>query len=250
MISLEEQAKISNLVASCDELIAGKFILSEYKIAKIIKDIGESKEVYNLLAQCMQNFNFDKEFSRAQLSLPRKQFVLPDQPEKLLPFVFCLLMEINNKKINLNSFLNEYYVDGENDKFDNFANSVVKPFRNIIYNAFLVEEKQEEKQEEKNDTPQENCEENKTEDKFENFFTECENICKEILSEIEFERKRDVVEDVEYITETMLVACKDKNFKYLSALITAFGYVSDSVKSIRFLSRELRNILIALFEEE
>ena len=46
MISIEELAKINNLINSCDELVNGRFILSEYKIAKILKDIGESKEIY------------------------------------------------------------------------------------------------------------------------------------------------------------------------------------------------------------
>ena len=109
MITLEEYSKINNLINSCDELIAGKFILSEYKISKILKDIGESQEVYKLLSSCMQNFNFEREFSRAQISLPRKKFVLPQEPEKLLPFVFCLLVDLNKGKINLNAFLNTYY---------------------------------------------------------------------------------------------------------------------------------------------
>ena len=253
MISIEEVAKINNLINSCDELINGKFILSEYKIAKILKDIGESKEVYKLLAECMQNFNFDREFSRAEITLPRKKFVLPEEPEKILPFVFCLLMEINNKKLDLNSFLNEYYSDEEGvDPFTKFASETVKPFRNIIYNYFKEEEAEPEQnfnvpeteQPEKEEPQEEQSEE---EENIENFFNECENICKNILSELQYERKKDLVDDARYVVQTMIMACEEKNFRTLSALIISFGAMSENLKSIRFLTRELKNILISFF---
>ena len=253
MISIEEIAKINNLINSCDELINGKFILSEYKIAKILKDIGESKEVYKLLAECMQNFNFDREFSRAEITLPRKKFVLPEEPEKILPFVFCLLMEINNKKLDLNSFLNEYYFDEEGvDPFSKFASETVKPFRNIIYNYFKEEEAEPEQnfnvpeteQPEKEEPQEEQSEEVEN---IEKFFNECENICKDILSELQYERKKDLVDDARYVVQTMIMACEEKNFRTLSALIISFGAMSENLKSIRFLTRELKNILISFF---
>lgn len=253
MISIEEVAKINNLINSCDELISGKFILSEYKIAKILRDIGESKEVYKLLAQCMQNFNFERELSRAEIALPRKKFVLPEEPEKILPFVFCLLMEINNKKINLNSFLSDYYSDEENvDPFSKFANEVVKPFRNIIYNYFKDADEEEEQtpapqQVEEQQEATASIEKSEEEEKIDNFFSECENICKDILSELEYERKKDLVDDAKYVVETMITACEEKNFRTLSALIISFGAMSESLKSIRFLTRELKNILISFF---
>lgn len=252
MISIEEVAKINNLINSCDELINGKFILSEYKIAKILKDIGESKEVYKLLAECMQNFNFDREFSRAEITLPRKKFVLPEEPEKILPFVFCLLMEINNKKLDLNSFLNEYYSDEESvDPFSKFASETVKPFRNIIYNYFKEEEAEPEQNfnvpEEKPEKQEPQEEQSEEEENIEKFFNECENICKDILSELQYERKKDLVDDARYVVQTMIMACEEKNFRTLSALIISFGAMSENLKSIRFLTRELKNILISFF---
>lgn len=252
MITLEEYSKINNLINSCDELIAGKFILSEYKISKILKDIGESQEVYKLLSSCMQNFNFEREFSRAQISLPRKKFVLPQEPEKLLPFVFCLLVDLNKGKINLNAFLNTYYKDEEGtDAFAKFVSETIKPFRNIIKQYF--DEEDEPKKEQNPEPIQEVLqpevqEETADESELDNFFKDCKTICNEILSELRFERKREKVDDVEYILNTMITACEDKNFKYLSALITAFTYLSENLKSIRFLSRELRNILINFVE--
>lgn len=265
MISIEEYAKLNNLVNSCDELIGGKFILSEYKIAKILKDIGESKTMYELLADCMKNFNFDREFSRAEISLPKNKFVIPEEPEKLLPFVFCLLMEINNKKLDLNAFLKTYYTTDDGiDPFTNFVNCTVRPFRNIIVEAFELDKApaQPEPASEapmsdppapnniSETTEQENLEEPEeeiSEEDYNEFFNECNKICEEILQEIKFEKKKNMIEDVEYIVGTMEHACAEKNFKYLSALITSFAYIGENLKSIRFLTRELKNILISFF---
>ncbi len=258
MISIEELAKINNLINSCDELVNGRFILSEYKIAKILKDIGESKEIYKLLAECMQNFNFDREFSRAQIALPRKKFVLPEEPEKLLPFVFCLLMEINNKKINLNEFLNEFYSDDDSiDPFIKFSESVVKPFRNIIYNVFLVnndnidsDDEQMQKLSTQENSKVNNIDEENddlTVEQMDKFYSDCKTICNEILSELKFEKRKDSIDDAKYVVETMINACNEKNFRNLSALIIAFSSMSENLKSIRFLSRELKNILISFF---
>ena len=273
MVSIEELAKINNLVNSCDELVSGKFILSEYKIAKILKDIGESKEIYKLLAECMQNFNFEREFSRAQISLPRRNFIIPEEPEKILPFVFCLLMEINNKKINLNSFLNEFYSNEDGvDSFTKFAQSVVKPFRDIIYSLYLSKDKPEalndemeenyikqttnnktdnDKKEEESSMQQNNeekdDEESISKDEMEKFYLDCKTICNEILSELKYEKRKEYVDDARYVVETMIIACNESNFRTLSALIISFGAMSESLKSIRFLSRELKNILISFF---
>ena len=90
MISLEEQSKICNLITSCNDMIDGKFILADYKISNILKNITDSKEVYNLISNCMGNFSFEREFSKAQLrSSGSKKFSLPKEAEKVLPFVFC-----------------------------------------------------------------------------------------------------------------------------------------------------------------
>ena len=49
-IANDEKNLIMNVILSCNELIDGKFILADSKISKILKDITESKEVYNLIS--------------------------------------------------------------------------------------------------------------------------------------------------------------------------------------------------------
>lgn len=129
-----------NVILSCNELIDGKFILADSKISKILKDITESKEVYNLLSECMANFNFEREFIRAKIKLPTKPgyFKMPDEKYKILPMVFCILVDISKHKIDFQSFLKDYFSveDGKISEYENFANEVIKPFRNAISDMF------------------------------------------------------------------------------------------------------------------
>ena len=142
MLPLDEYAKVCGLIASCNDIINGKFILANYKIANILKNISNSKEVYNLLANCLNNFDFEREFSRAQLrsASHTTKLVLPTEKEKLLPFVFCLLYNLDNNSINFDTFLREFYrsENGHGEEFASFANAVVVPFRDFIAQHFEI----------------------------------------------------------------------------------------------------------------
>ncbi|MBR5226568.1 MAG: hypothetical protein IKV69_00675 [Clostridia bacterium] len=143
--SLEEYAKICSLIASCNDIINGKFILAYNKISALLKNLTASKDVYNLLATHLNNFDFEREFSRAQLRSAKEKtkFVLPEAPDKILPFVFCVLVNINNHTIDLDQFITEFF-PSENgnhaEEFQRFAKEIILPFRDLIAKAFDVPE--------------------------------------------------------------------------------------------------------------
>lgn len=141
MLSLEEKANINNLIANCNDMINGKFILADYKILSILKNINQSDELLNLLNSCLTNFNFEKEFSKACVkNLPQKKFSLPEEPEKILAFVVCLLINIKNNEIDLDLLLNEFFKNpnGKAEEYKDFSNMFIVPFRNIIANCFDI----------------------------------------------------------------------------------------------------------------
>ena len=351
MISLEEHAKINNLIASCNDMINGKFILADYKIANILKNITESNEVYNLIANCMAGFSFEREFSRAQLrsTSNNNKFMLPSEPEKILPFVFCILVNLNNKNINFDSFLQEFYSseNGHNVEYVKFANEIILPFRDIIADYFDIPKNAEEiakqksqllkenqietkhnksilnnhennnyqqsnnetvitnkslkeedkmekdvnnintslnannKNEEFNNYNKENANINNnnnfeishnnldeqvkqnnidneinsvdnglSNEKIKNFFIEVKKICEQIQLEIEFDRKTPSLkkEDIIYLTNVIIENCYEHNLKNVIALMTAFDYVIEKIKMLKFLKHELKNLLIELYE--
>ena len=53
-----EVEKIKSFFIACDEMIEGRFILSDIKISKILKAIASSEVLYNTFAQVLNNFKF------------------------------------------------------------------------------------------------------------------------------------------------------------------------------------------------
>lgn len=312
MLSLEEHSKICGLLSSCNEMIDGKFILADYKIANILKNVTSSKEVYNLIASQMNNFNFERELSKAQLrgSAKPNKFKLPDEDEKVLPFIFCILAGIKNKELDFDLFLKEYYSseNGRAEEYSNFASEIILPFRDIIAEYFEIpindlnknniskfsQNSQTELQKEVSSTKPEfdnneddnederelnsneiethkdkiNVNENNSNDnkgdenmeneslesefgKVEQFLAEVTGICNDIKSELSFDKRinKDLKDDIIYITNAILSNCEMLDFNNVVAFITVFDYMTSNVRSIKFLTKELKRLVIDFYNE-
>ena len=211
-------------------------------------------------------------------------FVLPEAKEKLLPFVFCVLVNINNKDIELDSFIHEFFpvANGDHSKeFAKFAHSVIVPFRDLIAEHFEISKenpkKEEENMKEKNieeyeeETTEELSEEQEeleeeydeeeyedeeknypelTAERVENFFEEIKANAEQMLSELPYERKLsgDVQEDAEYVLHAIIDNCESNDLKNTIALITALDYVVAKAKTIKFYIKEMKKILVELYD--
>lgn len=141
--------EIIEFINACNDFIDGKFILADIKISKLLKIISNSTSLYDLIAECMINYDFQKEYDVAKISEGNSCFMLPKEAHKIIPFVFCLLVEIDSKRINFNEFLKTQfpYANNQNEEYAAFSKNVIIPFRNAIANIFNIEiEKPEEKQ--------------------------------------------------------------------------------------------------------
>lgn len=275
-IANDEKNLIMNVILSCNEMIDGKFILADSKISKILKDITESKEVYNLLSECMANFNFEREFIRAKIKLPTKPgyFKMPDEKYKILPMVFCLLVDISKQKIDFQTFLRDYFSveDGKISEYENFANEVIKPFRNAISDMFelplVIEERiqkiqkndplqnrkermeeqkrieQEQKEREMEEQTNTQVEEQPKEEKLE-IFDDITKIVNEIIATIQYDYhlKPDQKDNATIMLKGIKRACELQDFTLLNALLIGFDFVGGGIKSIRFIYRELKETI-------
>ena len=144
---------IVNFINSCNDLVDGKFILADIKISKILKTISQSDEIYNLIAESMINYDFDAEFAKAVVKNEQgvEKFELPQENEQIIPLVFCLLVELDSKRINLNDFIKAQFplANNQNEEYLSFVKTIILPFRNAIAETFGVEvtTKKEEKPE-------------------------------------------------------------------------------------------------------
>ena len=79
-ISKEERLKIVDFYKACDEMIEGRFILSDTKVSNILKCVVKSELLYNLYSRCMRDFNFHQVLDRSIASNPANggYFVMTD----------------------------------------------------------------------------------------------------------------------------------------------------------------------------
>lgn len=134
-VSNEELSKISQFLASCDSMANGKFILADVKITKILNMIANSEELYRYISECMTGFDFVREYHRAEVKngLNGGVFAVPQEPKKLVAFVFCLLVECDAKRLDFYSFINENFrIASNNDAYQNFAKNLLVPFKDTI----------------------------------------------------------------------------------------------------------------------
>ena len=135
---------IASFTTACDNMIASKYILVDKRLGDVLKSIASTKQVFNLISECMVNFNFEKELQTATSKLGK--FIVPEEPHKCIAFIFCLLNLLDDKKINFNQFLNKYYAGDEDGigPYATFCRRIVLTFKNLIV-SILVGVKETEK---------------------------------------------------------------------------------------------------------
>ena len=141
-VSNEELSKISQFIAGCNDMINGKFILADIKISKVLNMLAQSGELYNFIKDCMTDFDFSREFHRAEVKnrLNNGSFAVPSTPKSLVAFVFCLLVECDAKRMDFYSFINENFpAQSRTDSYKLFANTLLVPFRDAISEHFNFE---------------------------------------------------------------------------------------------------------------
>lgn len=252
-ISNKGLMNISAFMSSCDDLINGKFIFAGNKVSNILKAISESPELYEVISECLKNFNYEKEFGRAKIKLPTKKgtFKMPEDKTILIPMVFCMLVEIQENKIDFKQFLADYFDTDDEDvsQFENFANTVIVPFKNAIAYLFEIEGQNKFKpQEEKKEEPKLLKKEPQVTDKQAEFFNDIKNIISDILDNMEFIKiKPEISDDLKYMLNALKQEVEAKNIKTTNALIIGTIYTLKQVRKLRRYESNFRDALEELY---
>ncbi|MBE5746545.1 MAG: hypothetical protein E7359_04635 [Clostridiales bacterium] len=253
-ISSSEKSKIKDFVKACNEMIGGRFILSDIKIARILECIASSEILYNLFAKCLINFNFRQEFKSA-LSTNKVNggyFVLPNEQNKIVALVFCLLIEVDNQKINLQSFINDNFFspDGYNISYSNFAHNVLIPFKSCVLMLLNVNEDGEALNEEDNTYDAQVSIEDVELDAtskllFANLTRAVNDLCSAVRRKGKL--KKEQKEEIIIIAKAMNEAIKLENFKILNALIIPLEYILGKDKVLKNYYNDVKESLIKLY---
>lgn len=253
-----EKEKLKNFFASVNEMIGGRFILSDVKVAKVLKNIASSEVLYNLFAECLVNFNYDAELAQAKVSnrVNGGYFILPNDEEKIVALVFCMLLEIDNQKLNLQSFVTENFfsADGYNISYSNFALNVLVPFKNSVMNLLGVNEEGEsttkdydemqQNQTTIDDFMEEEPKEDETIQKTKILFSNMRVVLYNMLTTLNEYRFKDMERDeLQILFRGMIEAVEIENFKLINAFLVAFEKIIGKNKYFKVDFEELKKML-------
>ena len=241
--------KFAEFYDACSDLINAKLILADAKIGAILKCITESPELFATVGECLINFNFDNEFSKAQVKNEMKAlfFQLPEEDSKVVALVYGILSECDTHQLDLHQFIRDFFITDDGNMsygFINFVQSVVYPFRDTLCEmvGFLEREPQEEEIEE------EEIEEQN--DQLSEFFENITRILTQIKEVAHADRKvkQDRLEEINITIDALLQAVDIRNLKIINALLISLNYLIAPIKSIRFYNQELQDCLLDFYE--
>jgi len=140
------QNALAEFKKACLQLLSTKYILADKKISIILQLIAKHPELYNLVAKCMEGFDFKTAFAVAKPQDARtKGLKLPMEPNHVVAFVFCLLLSFDTKQTDFKNFLSAFYYDieGPTKEFEVFVKETIVPFcANVIALASKKEPQQ------------------------------------------------------------------------------------------------------------
>ena len=262
MITQNELNKISAFIDSCDDMINGKFILADVKILKILNMIASSEPLYRYIQECLIDFDFSREFSRAEVQnrLNNGNFVPPVEKEKLVAMVFCLLVEFDKKHLDFYSFIsNNFATLTPGGEYGLFAKTLLVPFKNIIAEHFgltngvshvevapePVQPQTEEIQEviEENEPVVEKTEMDKI---WDNIPVLVDSLIRTIM--LDRKIKQDLKNSLEYILKSIKYSLKYNDMRLVASLVTSFDVLVIKIRSVKFIVEDLKNEIKRYYE--
>jgi len=137
-MQLKSISELDKFLNRCDELINSKFILAETKISELLNSIADSEMLYHLFEKLTKDFDYNA-YKNVSLSISKDNenrgvILLPESTGDRLSFIFCLLIELDNKQIEINKFLQTFfYEDGSYfESYYAFCNQIIKPFKIMV----------------------------------------------------------------------------------------------------------------------
>lgn len=243
-----ENKNIENFLISCQDLIECKFLVAEYKLQKMLQDLANASEVCSLVGECLEQFNREREFSKAyvQDGYGDYKFVLPSEEYKIIGLVFCTLMDIDSKKIDFTDFVKKFFGKNENP-YASFVQTMIVPFRDLIAEAFGYNTKVEEVEEkepiqmsmEEVDEDEEDIEDDEL-DEVSDVFEYAQKIAVQIQSQLEFVKQDESVNEAVKICRALVKTTDLKDFDISHSL--AFALKCCKIKQVKFLVKELYDL--------
>lgn len=132
-ISHDSEA-VQAFIAQCEEMEQSQFVMSDMKIRLILRCLAYYDELRTLVDECKYNFDFDREYSKAIVSLgTSNMFRLPIANRKKVALVVCLLLDFDSKRRDFIRFVLEFYPSlDRTESYRGFMKGIIEPFKKAV----------------------------------------------------------------------------------------------------------------------
>lgn len=247
---------------ACEELKSSKIILADAKVSNVLRSIVACPTLVEVVGETLVGYNFNGELE--SINKNDAGIVMPSEPYRVIAFVFSLLSEIDAGRLDLQEFVDDYFVaETLAQKFDRFNQELITPFRDFLCswagagsgikkitpqnNASQETVEEENIQEDQTFDEVEECGctqcEGEPIDMVDEFFADVEVILNQIKdtvcldSKIKSERQA----DINITLNAMLDVVSMQNFRIFNALLISLNNLLNNIKSVRFYFLELQN---------
>lgn len=258
------QAGLDEFLYRADSLVSSKYLMIDKRISELLQSIAGSDLVFNIIAQCMVNFDFVAEWKYATTT---DRLILPEGNEKQISFIFCMLNNIDDKNLDISKILEHYFCYDETRKpYQTFTEDIILLFKNLILNEIQKMISLHKKSQVSVSTEESQVErETQTDEDIGVDLTDEQNATTEELSEsliyllkklanIVVERKIKILlyskEDLLSVISTFEIAVKKQESDYYYALLTTILSALKKAKDIRNILNEIDLIATELIKRK
>lgn len=133
---MTKKEELDLFLLRCDELIDSKYIIANIKIINLLKSIANSETLLAIFKSCLSGFDLEEAkakyfVSNKYLGGAKGEFVQPEDSKNLLALVFSVLVDIDSGKIELTSFLNNFFYENGSyyESYNSFVKNMIVPFK-------------------------------------------------------------------------------------------------------------------------
>lgn len=250
---------VERFVVACNDLLSGKFLDLNKRLDKFLSVMAQSEDIFDLLSECLKDFDEDVEFSKA-FFVDKKtgaiKIEIPADEKKKLALSVTIFNNLISDKLNANQFLETFFKDKKLTPMQSFLEKIVRPYRDIICKHFALdtnitvedikrqieEEKLLKKEEEKH-------EEETLFPRLDELLVGVVGTTNQILALLKFEKKRtENLDDVEFILNSIVEACQKRDLMVINGLVIGLNYASKKYKNVRHLVDALNDQIYDYYE--
>lgn len=255
-----DKAQVEKFVASCNDMLSGKFLNIKKALSNIVDSVAESDDILSFIAESVPDLE-DIDIYESVFTIDPKtkvgKIALPSDEKEKLGITTKVFSELSSGKLNFTKFLETYFKNPNLSPTQSFLDKFVKPFRDIISKHFQIDEELTFKdidKAEKASIKEVNNKLDKVQEEEEIFEEtlpgicdvkkEIERIVGEMQASLKFERKhQNEVEDVDMILNGLLKACESDDLLIINSLILGIKHATKKIKSVKYLVSELEDLI-------